>query len=223
MTGIYDQTKFRQWALFNLRKNEGWIRLTSAEMRLMGGAQFFAGCEVIQESKGWTAGPATGAKSGREEGTYRFRYKVIAPSGGWVPGGTTHYGTSQYTTDEGETSMQEHHISKDTLLERVRQNKEAYGLVLGRFQELYRAELEKKTEEHVQGKIPQNQIAVMDKNGAIQSVQDMSSEYDLMLEELELDARGVIILNHDDYCRLVLSSHLNLDFIAAQTKRLEEL
>ncbi len=214
MTGVINVDLFRLAIDSKLAGPAMWIRLTDPELRLMGGPEHFAGCQIVSENVTCALTSQKAAQYHREGGKYRFAWKVIAPKDGWHPPSTT--------TDEGKTRM-EHHIDRSKLIEVVTQNKEAYDLVLKRAQALYRDEIEKKTEEHVQGLIPSNQIMVSDKNGQITVPTDMTDTFDKQLRALDLDSREVIILDDGEYLVYVESQATNLANLAAVTKRLEEL
>ncbi len=214
-----------------------WIRISEHEFDDFGGRWFFEGCRcVYQHDEQWfTTKPGT--RGWVVEGRVQLPWKIEAPRTGWQSP-TYNYGfttttnstitltnstiTSHSITNEGKPSM-EHHIKRDELIKVVSQNKEAYELVLKRAQALYRDEIEKKTELHVQGQLPVNQINVSDQNGTITIPSDMTETFDQQIRALELDARDVIILDDGDYQVFVNSQATNLTNLGAVTKRLEEL
>ena len=124
---------------------------------------------------------------------------------------------------KGKT-VREHHINRDTLLGVVRENKDRYATVYARFKALYADEIESLTQKHLDGQIPVNQITVKDKDGqGIQMLADMSSTYDDQLRELELDARDVVTLDHEEYSQFVLSYSTNFKQVEETARKLEEL
>ena len=120
--------------------------------------------------------------------------------------------------------MREHHISRDTLLGVVRENKDRYATVYRRFKALYADEVESLTQRHLDGLIGTNQIVVKDKDGnAITILADMTSTYDDQLRELELDSRDVVTLDHEEYMHFVLAYATNFKQVEETARKLEEL
>lgn len=199
-----------------------WIRISAPELFQFGGPEFFKPlCQVMYvDEKVFTTVPGTKGWTMREKTT--LPWKIIPPSAGWKPQSQLWDEYHNGITNEGKPQM-EHHIDRSKLIEVVTANKEAYTLVRDRAMELYRAEIEKKTEEHVQGQIAVNGIQVVDKTGQITIPNDMSETFDQQLRALDLDSREVIVLDDGEYLVYVESQATNLANLGAVTKRLEEL
>jgi len=222
-------------------KGGTWIRISERELQDFGGSAFFAGCQVTYVDDAWFT---TKSKSGysldhdRNRTQIQLPWKIQAPSGGWRPGYTpptvsftmsanttssAHYYLSNEPTDEGKKPM-EHHINRETLLQRVTGNRDDYRLALAQYKDLYAEEWSNQSERHVRGEIPQNQVLVKNKDGGIMTVHtDMSSVFDGQIEELELDSRHDVILTHEEYLAYVNGVGTNLKVIQDGIKELEEL
>ena len=207
-------------------KPENWIRIAHQELVDFGGRAFFSGCEVTyQNEKLFTT--TLGRGWDRSGESVRLQYRVLIPGGGsWTPAGSQYYRTISNAlsdTTEGKTRM-EHHIDREKLIEVVTKNKETYELLQNHVKGLYRDEIEKKTEQHLSGEIPQNRIMALDKDGnKIDLPPDQSELYDRRIRALELDSRDVIVMDGSEYSRYVEDGDINLLAVAAIVKRLEEL
>jgi len=220
---------------------ENWLRISSQEFNDFGGQAFFEGTDVVfMHDSGWF----TTSESKGWDGPKRkvlLDVKIVVYGGkGWTPYRYSYTTTSTSSTNytmtistntlmsggqpplEGKTEM-EHHIDRSKLIEVVTQNKEGYDLVLKRAQALYRDEIEKKTELHVQGQIGVGGIKVEDKDGTISIPTDMSDTFDKKIRALELDSREVIILDDGEYASYVESMDTNIVTLGTVARRLEEL
>jgi hypothetical protein len=118
----------------------------------------------------------------------------------------------------------EHHINRETLLQRVTGNRDDYRLALASYKDLYAEEWNNQSERHIRGEIPQSQVQVKNKDGGLMTVfTDMSEIFDGQIEELELDSRHDVILTHDEYLAYVVGAGTNLKAIQDGIKALEEL
>ena len=124
---------------------------------------------------------------------------------------------------EGKKHM-EHHINRETLLQRVTGNRDDYRLALASYKDLYAEEWNNLSERHIRGEIPQAEVKVKNKAGGIMTVfTDMSDVFDGQVEELELDSRHDVILTHEEYLAYVNGVGTNLKVIQDGIKELEEL
>ena len=219
--------------------SESWIRISSQEFNDFGGQRFFEGTDVqfmhdsgwftTSESKGWD-GPKRKVlldvkiivHGGKGWAPYRYSYTSTTSTNYTMTISTNTLMSGGQPPLEGKTEM-EHHIDRSKLIEVVTQNKEGYDLVLKRAQALYRDEIEKKTEQHVQGQIGVGGIKVEDKDGTISIPTDMSETFDKKIRALELDSREVIILDDGEYASYVESMDTNIVTLGTVAKRLEEL
>lgn len=212
----------RDYILRHLARNlpgGTWVRISNNELLDFGGEKFFQGCRVTyQNDKSWFRKKSTSGFERDEDVLVNFPWKISHATGWSAP-----YPTPRIkNTDEGKTTV-EHHIDRQKLIDTVKANQEAYDLVLKRAQALYRDEIEKKTEQHVQGQIAVNEINVRDKDGQITIPNDMSETFDKQLRALELDSRDVIILDDGEYQVYVEAQATNIANLGVTAKRLEEL
>lgn len=199
-----------------------WIRISNNELLDFGGEKFFQGCKVeYMNDGGWFTKKVKSGWDQDENVSVHLPWKITTPSGGgWTPP----YPTPRIKsiTNEGKTPM-EHHVDRQKLKEAVTNNQVAYEELRTRAQDLYRAEIEKKTEEHVQGKIAFNEIQVRDKTGQILLPPDQSLDFDRQHQVIEMDVRDVMILSDEEFDSYVEASWSNLEALATVLKRLEEL
>jgi hypothetical protein len=198
-----------------------WIRISAYELRDFGGKAFFEGCEVtyVHDNTWFTLRYKNGHEIEDENRGTRvhlpWKIQTRDPQG-WRP---------EYhprSTNEGKTQM-EHHVDRQKLIETITANKDAHALLRGRAQELYRAEIEKKTEEHVQGRLAQNEIKVVDTAGPISLPPDQSKGFDDQLAVAELDTRDVMVLNDEEFDAYIHAQWSGLEALAKLVKRLEDL
>jgi hypothetical protein len=229
-------------------KPENWIRISQQEFTDFGGYAFFMGCVVeYMNEKVFATSPAKGWGSGPSR-KVRLPIRITSPGGkAWAPGGSPYYTTTTSSssinittntiasadyriTNTGQHRMNaegnavEHHINREKLIEVVTDQKEDYLDVLSNARALYRDELQKKSEAHLEGKIPSNEIFVKDKDGNRITIPASNEElFNNRLQMLELDSRKTIVLQDTEYSAFVLSSDTNVVLLKQIVEKLEDL
>jgi hypothetical protein len=220
--------------------SQGWIRLLTGELEEFG-YDFFNGCKVVAEEKTITLNSSRAKGVGLPVGVYLFTHKVTAPLGGWEPRYTitstsrfittlTNATTSSNTIAVNQAAlhhereaMQEHHISKDALIEVVQENKDEYIRQFSHLKELYETKLAEAMHAHMEGEISQSQIMVTDGQGCRLSLPtSMEDTFDGHLRALNMDSREVIVLTHEEYLWMVESKDTNIANVNHMIKQLED-